>query len=153
MDLELRKKLVKCYIWILALYGAQALTLRALDQKHMECFEMWCWWRVEKIIWTGHVRNEEVLLAVKEQRNILNEISKWNANWIGHILRRNRLLRQVERKIKGVIGRRRKRSRKLLDNPNERRGILSSGGGGSSRSHYVENWLWKRPWTCRVADC
>jgi len=32
-----------------------------------------------------HVRNEEVLLRVKEQRNILHEISKRKANWIGHI--------------------------------------------------------------------
>jgi hypothetical protein len=34
-------------------------------------------------------------LRVKEQRNILHEISKLKANWIGHILRRNCLLRQV----------------------------------------------------------
>ena len=54
------------------------------------------------ISWTDHVRNEEVLLTVKEQRNILHEISKWKANWIGHILRRNCLLQEViEGKIKG----------------------------------------------------
>ena len=40
-DLELRKKLVKCYIWSVALYGAETWTLRAVDQKHLECFEMW----------------------------------------------------------------------------------------------------------------
>jgi hypothetical protein len=34
---------------------------------------------------TNHVRNEEVLLRVKEQRNILHEIRKRKANWIGHI--------------------------------------------------------------------
>jgi hypothetical protein len=46
--------------------------------------------------------NEEVLLRVKEQRNILHEISGRKANWIGHILRRNCLLKQaVEGKIKG----------------------------------------------------
>ena len=45
-----------------------------------------------------------MLLRVKEQRNILYEISKQKANWIGHILRRNRLLKQViEGKIKGEI--------------------------------------------------
>jgi hypothetical protein len=55
-----------------------------------------------EISWTDHVRNEEVLVRVKEQRNILHEISKRKANWIGHILRRNCLLRQVtEGKIKG----------------------------------------------------
>jgi len=50
---------------------------------------------MEKIRWTDHVRNEEVLLRVKEQSNILYEISKWKANWIGHILRRNCLLQWV----------------------------------------------------------
>jgi len=104
LDLELRKKLVKFYIWSIALYGAETWTLWALDQKHMESFEMWCWRRMEKISWTDHVRNEEVLLRVKEQRNILNEIRKWKANWIGHILRGNCLLQWViEGKIKGGI--------------------------------------------------
>jgi hypothetical protein len=42
---------------------------------------------MEKISWTDNVRNEEVLRRVKEQRNILHEISKRKTNWIGHILR------------------------------------------------------------------
>jgi hypothetical protein len=67
-----------------------------------------------------------VLLRVKEQRNILHEISKRKANWIGHILCRNCLLRQViEGKIKGgieVTERRGRRHRKLLDDLKERRG-------------------------------
>jgi hypothetical protein len=95
LDLKLRKKLVKCYVWSIALYGAETWTLRAMDQKQLECFEMWCWRRMEKISWTDHVRNEEVLLTVKEQRNILHEIRKRKANWIGHILRRNCLLQRI----------------------------------------------------------
>ena len=50
------------------------------------------------------MRNEEVLLRVNEQRNILQEIRKRKANWIGHILRRNCLLKQViEGKINGEM--------------------------------------------------
>ena len=57
---------------------------------------------MEKISWTDRVRNEEVLLRVKEQRIIVHEISKRKVNWIGHILRRNCLLqRVVEGKIIG----------------------------------------------------
>ena len=56
---------------------------------------------MDKISWADHVRNEEVLLTVNEQRNILHEIRKRKANWIGHILRRNCLLKEViEGKIK-----------------------------------------------------
>jgi hypothetical protein len=104
MDLELRKKLVKCDIWSIHLYGAETWTFRAVDQKHLESFEKCCSRRMEKISWTDLVRNEEVLFRVKEQRNILYEISKRKANWIGHILRRKCLLRQViEGKTKGGI--------------------------------------------------
>ena len=81
---------------------------------------------MEKISWANHVRNEEVLLRVKEQRNILLEISKRKPIIIGHISRRNCLLQRViERKLKGgieVTGRRGRRRRKLLDDPKERRG-------------------------------
>jgi hypothetical protein len=81
---------------------------------------------MEKVSWTDHVRNEEVLLRVSEQTNNLHEIRKRKANWIGHILRRNCLLTQViEGKIQEQIkmtrrqGRRRK---KLLDDLGDRRG-------------------------------
>ena len=60
LDLNLRKRLVRCYVWSIALYVAETWTLRATDQKHLESFEMWCWRRMEKISWTDHVRNEEV---------------------------------------------------------------------------------------------
>jgi hypothetical protein len=87
---------------------------------------MWRWRRMEKISWTEHVRNEDVLLSLKERRNILHEIRKRKANWIGHILRRNCLLQQViEGKIRGgmeVTGRQGRRRRKLLDDLKERRG-------------------------------
>ena len=63
---------------------------------------------------------------VNEQRNILHEIRKRKANWIGHILRRNCLLKQItEGKIKGqieVARRRGRRRKKLLDDLKDRRG-------------------------------
>ena len=76
---------MKFYVWSMAVYGAETWTLRATDQKCLGSFEMWCRRRMEKIIWTDHVRNEEVLIRVNEQRNILHEIRKRKANWIGHI--------------------------------------------------------------------
>ena len=81
---------------------------------------------MEKISWTDHVRNEDVLLRDNEKRNILHEIRKRKANWIGHILHRNCLLKQVnEGKIKGemeVTRRRGRRRKKLLDDLKDRRG-------------------------------
>jgi len=81
---------------------------------------------MEKISWTDHVRNEEALLRVNEQRNFLHGIRKRKANWIGHILRRNCFLKQIiEGKIKGadkVKRRRGRRRKKLVDDLKDRTG-------------------------------
>jgi len=82
-------------------------------------------------------------LRVKEQRNILQEISKRKANWIGHILSRNCFLQRIiEGKIKGwmeVTGRRGRRRKKLLDDLKERRGY----------SHLKEEALDRTKWRGR----
>jgi len=81
---------------------------------------------MEKISWTNHMRNEEVLFRVNEQRNILHEIRKRKANLMGNILRRNCLLKQVIKgKVKGdmeVTRRRGRRRKKLLDDFKDKRG-------------------------------
>jgi hypothetical protein len=73
------------------------------------------------------VRNEEVLHRVKEERNrpIVHTIKRRKANWIGHILHRNLLLKHViEGKLEGRIemtGRRGRRRKQLLDDLKEKR--------------------------------
>jgi len=98
---------------------------------------------MEKISWTDHVRNEDVLLRAKEQRIILHEIRKRKANWIGHIWRRNCLLQRVtEGKIQRgieVTGRQGRRRRKPLDELKERRGY----------SHLKEEALDRTIWRAR----
>ena len=65
-----------------------------------------------EISWTDRVRNE-VLLQVSEQRNILHTVNRRNSKWIGHILRRNGLLKHVTEE-KTEVTRRRTRRRKHL---------------------------------------
>jgi len=85
-------------------------------------------------------------LYIYGYRNILHEIRKRKANWIGHILRRNCLLQRViEGKIKGskeVTGRRGRKRRKLLDDLKERRGY----------SHLKEEALDRTMWTARFEE-
>jgi hypothetical protein len=62
-------------------------------------FEM-CYCRRMEITGTVHVGNEEVLQTVKE-RNILHTTKRRKANWIGHILRRNCLLKHITEEERG----------------------------------------------------
>jgi hypothetical protein len=67
------------------------------------------------------VRNEEVLHRVKEERNILHTIKRRKANWIGHILRRNCLLKHVIEGKLEMTGRRGRKRKQLLDDLKEKR--------------------------------
>ena len=106
----LKKKLVRCYVWSIALYGSETWILRKLEWNYLECFEMWCWWRTEKIKWSEKVTNEHVLDRIRENRTLLNNILRRKVNWIHHILRINCLLHDTIEgqmtEVKGV-GRRR----------------------------------------------
>ena len=89
-----------------------------------------------------------MLLRVNEQRNNLHEITKRKANWIGHIVRINCLLKQViEGKIKGemeVKRRRGRRRKKPLDGLKDRKGYYHLKEEALDRSmwrnHFIEGF-------------
>jgi len=67
-------------------------------------FTNWCQRRMENKRWTDRVNKGEVLQGV-EERNIVQTIKRRKANWIGHVLSNNCLLKHVtEGKIKGYKG-------------------------------------------------
>ena len=86
MDLELRKRLVKCYVWSVMLYGCETWTMGRKDKDRINAFEMWVWRRLERVKWVDKVRNEEVLERVGEERKLLKIIQKRKGIWIGRIL-------------------------------------------------------------------
>jgi hypothetical protein len=92
------------------------------------------------ISWSNHVRNEEILQRVKGGRNSQQIIKRRKANWIGHILRRNCLLKHVtEGKIEGRIevnGRRRRRWQ-LPD------GLMENRGHCKLKEEALARTLWR----------
>jgi hypothetical protein len=96
---------------------------------------------MEKFSWTDRVRNEEVLHRVKKERNIVQRLKMRKANWIGDILRRNRLLKHViEERIEGRMtakGRRGRRHKQLLDDLKETRGY------SKLKEEVLDRTLWR----------
>ena len=93
LNKELRKRLVKCFVGSVALYSAETWTLRRNEQKQLEAFEMWIWRRMERLKWTGKIKNAVVLERVGEGRKMLELIKKREKNCLGYCLRSNCLLK------------------------------------------------------------
>lgn len=91
----------------------------------LKSFEIWCWRRREKIQWANNVKNEDIveMRGVEDERKILNGIRRRKIIWIGDILRRICLLRDVikGKKEQGI----RKKRMQLLDDPKGNKTINS----------------------------
>lgn len=109
---EVKKKLIKTYIWSIALYSCETWTMTQKDKEMIEAFEMWCWRRMERISWTEKVANEEVLQRVKEKRNISNIIENRRGKMIGHLIRHDSFIRNI---IEGKIEGKRRRGRPRIE--------------------------------------
>jgi hypothetical protein len=95
MDSNLRKKLIKCYIWSRAVQGAETWAFWEADQNYPENFEMWLRRGLEKIITQSHGGDEYPTY---------NKKMGGYGNCIGHNLSWNCLLKYVtEGKIRARI--------------------------------------------------
>ena len=106
LENELSKRLVKCFLWSVVLYGA----LQWNEQKRLEAFEMWMWRRMERVKLTDEKKNAVVLERAGVGRIMLELIKNRKINWLGHWLRMNCLLKDALEGIvngKKVCGRRR----------------------------------------------
>ena len=75
-------------------------SLRTVDEKYVESFEMCYWRRMDKISWTDHLKIEEVLRRNKDEINILHTVTRGKSNCSGHNFLRNCVLKHfIEGKI------------------------------------------------------
>ena len=71
MNLELKKRIIKCLVWSEALYVAETWTLTQTNRRRLEEIESRTWRIMEKISWLDKVSNKEVLRRKNEDRQIL----------------------------------------------------------------------------------
>lgn len=112
LDLKIRLRTVRCYIFSLLLYGAESWTLKRQDMKRIEAFELWTYRRMLKISWTDKVTNKEVLRRVEKETELIFTIQRRKLEYLGHVMRgpKYEILRLIiQGKISGKrsIGRRR----------------------------------------------
>src|SRR6218665_1348603 len=151
LNRDIKKRMVKALICSVTLYGAEMWTMRKEAFKRIEPFEMWIWRRMERISWTEHRTNEEVLKKTEEKRSLMDIIRTRQKNWIGHILRDNSLQREItEGRMEGKRGR--GRYWKLKERHNiEKNGIvghLDLPGGRSPKEERREDITCSLPLPC-----
>jgi hypothetical protein len=87
MSKRVKKKIVKCLIWPVVLYGCETWSMGKIEKDKMSAFEMWVWRRMERVSYKDRKTNEQVLIDVGEKRSLLQTVLMRKKNWIGHVMR------------------------------------------------------------------
>ena len=74
INIQLRCRILKCYVWSTLLYGSEAWTLSSKMLNKLEATEMWFLRRMQRISYTEHVTNVEVLRRANTKRKLLSEM-------------------------------------------------------------------------------
>lgn len=111
LSLELRIRMLRCYVLPVLLYGCESWTLNPSMEKRIEAFEMYLYRRILKISWIQRVTNVEILNRMNKQKELLLTIMERKTQYLGHIMRGSRyelLQLIIEGKIQGKrsVGRR-----------------------------------------------
>ena len=116
LSLETRKRVLKSYIEPILVYGCEAWTISRQLERTIEATEMWFIRRILRIPWTARETNEDVLTEANHNRQLITNIRRRQAKFIGHIMRKGELERTVTTgKLNGKRARGRQRE-KIMDN-------------------------------------
>ena len=86
LSLETRKRVMKCYIEPILLYGCKAWTINKELERKIEATEMWFIRRMLRIPWTARKTKEEVPEEANHSRQVMTNIRKRQAKFIGHTM-------------------------------------------------------------------
>lgn len=84
-----KMNVLKCYVWSTLLYGCESWTLTADLRRRINAFEMWCLRRMERIPYTDHKTNKEVLDLTYKELKIFKIIIERQLSFYGHLTRKN----------------------------------------------------------------
>ncbi len=108
VDIKLKLRLLKCYVFSIVSYGSETLSYMKEMQKRLNAFEMWCYRRILKISWADRVSNEEIRKRLGIKKTLSLDLARKKMAFAGHVCRGSSgdfLQLLTEGKIEGNRGR------------------------------------------------
>ena len=91
LSVNIRCRVLECYIWPILQYGCESWTISEIYKKKLEAAEMWFYRKMQRISYTAHKTNEEVLRQCNRHRKLIQSIRKRQLDFLGHIIRKRGL--------------------------------------------------------------
>ena len=112
-DITLPAKLclVKAMVFPVVMYGYESWTITKAEHRKIDAFELWCWGRLLRILWTARRSNQSILKEIRPDYSLEGLMLKLKLQYQGHVMRRTDSFEKTLMLGKIEGGRRRGRQR------------------------------------------
>ena len=104
--------LVRAMVFPMVMYGCESWTVKKVERRRIDTFELWCWRRLLRVPWTARRSNQSILKEISPGISLVGMILKLKLQYFGHLMRRADSLERTL--MLGGIGGRRRRGRQRM---------------------------------------
>ena len=99
--------LVKAMVFPVVMYGCESWTVKKAQHRRIDTFELWCWRRLLKGLWTSRRSNQSILKEISPGCSLEGMMPKLKLQYFGHLMQRTDSLEKTLM-LGGIGGRRRR---------------------------------------------
>ena len=103
MTLPTKVRLVKVMVFPVVICGCESWTVKKVEHRRIDAFELWCWRRLLRVPWTARRSNQPILKEISPGCSLEGLMLKLKLQYFGHLMRRADSLEKtlMLRKIEG----------------------------------------------------
>ena len=88
ITLPAKVHLVKAMVFPVVMYGCESWTLKKAERQRIVAFELWCWRRLLRVLWTARRSNQSILKEISPGCSLEGQMLKLKLQYFGHLMRR-----------------------------------------------------------------
>ena len=112
ITLPTKVHLVKAMVFPAVMYGCESWTVKKVEHRRIDAFEVWCWRRLLRVPRTARRSNQSILKEISPDISLEGMMLKLKLQYFGHLMRRVDSLEKAV--MLGGVGGRRRRGRQRM---------------------------------------
>ena len=86
ITLPTKVRLVKAMVFPVVMYGGESWSVKKVERRRIDAFELWCWRRLMRVPWTARRSNQSILKEIKPGFSLEGMMLKLKLQYFGHLM-------------------------------------------------------------------
>ena len=78
-------RLVKAMVFPVVMYGGESWTIKKAERQRIDAFELWCWRRLLRVLWTARRSNQSILKEISPEYSLEGMMLRLKLQYFGHL--------------------------------------------------------------------